>query len=340
MRKKAGGVLHALDGNNLPAGTAGDVKKNPEILPSGRNLVQFDPRLIPTRTAWERGEKAAKLTVERYYKETGKYPDTTAVILWGLETSRSQGETIGQILYYLGLRLKTEKASYDDRLEVIPMEELGRPRMDVVIHICGFFRDMYPNLIDNLNEMLQQLLGQGESEEENYFLKNTRKLAKELRRKREKNHQPVDEKEILDQASCRIFGPKNGAYGTNLTDIVRKGNWKEAAQLGEVFVSDLSFGYSYRRKGLEGRDLLEKQYTGVQMISQVRNNVEYELTDLDHYYEFYGGLAKAVENEKGEKPVMLVADTVGDEVKVQDIRTVSGTGYRHPAFKPAVESRE
>ena len=320
------GILHALDGKYLPAGTAGDVKKNPEILPSGRNLVQFDPRLIPTRTAWERGEKAAKLTVKRYYRETGNYPDTTAVILWGLETSRSQGETIGQILYYLGLRLKTEKASYDDRLEVIPMEELGRPRMDVVIHICGFFRDMYPNLIDNLNEMLQQLLRLEESEEENYFLKNTRRLVRELRWECEKNHQPVDEKEILDQASCRIFGPKNGEYGTYLTDIVRKGNWKEAAQLGESFVSDLSFGYSYRRKGREGRSLLQKQYAGVQMISQVRNNVEYELTDLDHYYEFYGGLAKAVENEKGEKPVMLVADTVGEKVKVQDIRTAVKQG--------------
>ncbi len=320
------GILHALDGKYLPAGTAGDVKKNPEILPSGRNLVQFDPRLIPTRTAWERGEKAAKLTVERYYRETGNYPDTTAVILWGLETSRSQGETIGQILYYLGLRLKTEKASYDDRLEVIPMEELGRPRMDVVIHICGFFRDMYPNLIDNLNEMLQQLLQLEESEEENYFLKNTRRLVRELRWECEKNHRPVDEKEILDQASCRIFGPKNGEYGTNLTDIVRKGNWKEAAQLGESFVSDLSFGYTYRRKGKEGRSLLQKQYAGVQMISQVRNQVEYELTDLDHYYEFYGGLAKAVENEKGEKPVMLVADTVGEDVKVQDIRTAVEQG--------------
>ena len=264
--------------------------------------------------------------MKRYYRETGNYPDTTAVILWGLETSRSQGETIGQILYYLGLRLKTEKASYDDRLEVIPMEELGRPRMDVVIHICGFFRDMYPNLIDNLNEMLQQLLRLEESEEENYFLKNTRRLVRELRWECEKNHQPVDEKEILDQASCRIFGPKNGEYGTNLTDIVRKGNWKEAAQLGESFVSDLSFEYSYRRKGREGRSLLQKQYTGVQMISQVRNQVEYELTDLDHYYEFYGGLAKAVENEKGEKPVMLVADTVGDEVKVQDIRTAVEQG--------------
>ena len=114
------GILHALDGKYLPAGTAGDVKKNPEILPSGRNLVQFDPRLIPTRTAWERGEKAAKLTVERYYKETGKYPDTTAVILWGLETSRSQGETIGQILYYLGRTGAAENRCGDPYLWIFP----------------------------------------------------------------------------------------------------------------------------------------------------------------------------------------------------------------------------
>lgn len=88
--------------------------------------MQFDPRLVPTRTACERGMKAAQLSVEAYHEKTGTYPDTTALILWGLETSRSQGETIGQILYYLGIRLKTEKSSYDDRLEVIPTEELDR----------------------------------------------------------------------------------------------------------------------------------------------------------------------------------------------------------------------
>ena len=121
----------------------------------------------------------------------------------------------------------------------------------------------------------------------------------------------MDEKEILDQASCRIFGPKTEPMEQILRISCERETGRKQHSWGEVFVSDLSFGYSYRRKGLEGRDLLEKQYTGVQMISQVRNNVEYELTDLDHYYEFYGGLAKAVENEKGEKPVMLVADTVG-----------------------------
>lgn len=163
------GLVHGLDGGYVPVGTAGDVVKNPSILPSGRNLVQFDPRLVPTRTACERGMKAAQLSVEAYHEKTGTYPDTTALILWGLETSRSQGETIGQILYYLGIRLKTEKSSYDDRLEVIPTEELDRPRMDVVIHICGFFRDMYPNLIDNLNAMFRQILRLEEGPEKELF---------------------------------------------------------------------------------------------------------------------------------------------------------------------------
>lgn len=324
------GLLHGLNGRYVPVGTAGDVIKNPDILPSGRNLVQFDPRLVPTRTAFERGAKAAQLSVEAYYNRTGKYPDTTALILWGLETSRSQGETIGQIMYYLGIRLKTDKASYDDRLEVIPTEELGRPRMDVIIHICGFFRDMYPNLIDNLNAMLNQILNLHESPEQSYFTANTEKMARKL----QAEHPEMDEKTAWDLASCRIFGPKEGEYGTRLTEIVRKGNWKEASEIGSSFVEDLSYGYSFRKRGAEAKEVLSLGYDKVEFISQVRNNVEYELTDLDHYYEFYGGLAKAVENRKGSKPVMLVADTTGEEVKVQDLKQALNRGVATRLLNP------
>lgn len=334
------GLLHALDGRYLSVGTAGDVVKNPDILPSGRNLVQFDPRLVPTRTAYERGAKAAQEAAERYRREKGTYPDTTAVILWGLETSRSQGETIGQIMYDLGLRLKTDRASYDDRLEIIPLEELGRPRMDVVIHICGFFRDMYPNLIDNLNEMLQQLLQRDEPEESNYFARNTRRLAEHIleQKRREsgrKENTPAEIQEAWELASCRIFGPKEGEYGTRLTELVRKGQWNDAAELGGSFVEDLSYGYSYHHRGVAARELLEEQYPHVDFISQVRNNVEYELTDLDHYYEFYGGLARAVENQKGEKPVMYVADTTGEDVQVQGIREALQKGVVTRLLNPA-----
>jgi len=328
--EEAQGLLHALDGEYVPVGTAGDVVKNPDILPSGRNLVQFDPRLVPTKTAYERGAKAAQLAVEQYKKQTGSYPDTTAVILWGLETSRSQGETVGQILYYLGLRLRTDRASFDDRLEIIPREELGRPRMDVVIHMCGFFRDMYPNLVDNLNEMLQQILALDETDEENYFAANTRKLAQILMKE-----QGMDETRAWEMASCRIFGPKEGEYATRLTDVVKKGSWKAAEELGTGFTADLSYAYSYRHRGEAAASVLKHQYENVDYISQIRNNVEYELTDLDHYYEFYGGLSKAVENQKGEKPVMLVADTVGEDVKVQDIHEALNRGIRTRLLNPA-----
>ena len=324
------GLVHGLDGGYVPVGTAGDVVKNPSILPSGRNLVQFDPRLVPTRTACERGMKAAQLSVEAYHEKMGTYPDTTALILWGLETSRSQGETIGQILYYLGIRLKTEKSSYDDRLEVIPTEELDRPRMDVVIHICGFFRDMYPNLIDNLNAMLRQILRLEEGPEKSYFTANTRKMAEELQR----FHPEMEEREAWDLASCRIFGPKEGEYGTRLTDVVRKGSWKDAAEIGSSFTEDLSYGYSFRRRGVKAEEVLAEQYDHVDFISQVRNNVEYELTDLDHYYEFYGGLARAVENKKGSKPVMLVADTTGEAVKVQDLKSSLERGIATRLLNP------
>lgn len=128
------------------------------------------------------------------------------------------------------------------------------------------------------------------------------------------------ENEIWELASCRIFGPKEGEYGTRLTEVVRKGDWKEASELGTSFVEDLSFAYSAGSQGIKADQLLKWQYRQVESMSQVRNNVEYELTDLDHYYEFYGGLAKAIENEKGSKPVMLVADTTGKEVRVQNIQ--------------------
>ena len=313
------GILRALNGEYISAAPGGDVIKNPDILPSGRNMVQFDPRLIPTKTAYERGCKAAELTVENYRKQTGKYPETTAVILWGLETSRSMGETIGQIMYYLGIRLKTEKSSFDDRFEIIPLEELGRPRIDVLIHICGFFRDMYPNIINNLNEMLQNLLERNEPEDKNYFARNTAQMMKHMDR---------------ELASCRIFGPKDGEYGTRLTDIVRKGQWKEASEIGRSFTEDLSYGYTYHHRGTECSNLLSRQYKNVEFISQVRNNVEYELTDLDHYYEFYGGLSTAIANVKGEKPVMLVADTTGKDVRVEDISSSLNRGIATRLLNP------
>lgn len=111
-----------------------------------------------------------------------------------------------------------------------------------------------------------------------------------------------------------------------LTEIVRNGNWNEESALGNSFVEDLSYAYSYKNRGKAAKKLLKMQYSNVNFISQVRNNAEYELTDLDHYYEFYGGFAKAIENVKGDKPLMLVADTTGDDVKVSSLKAALERG--------------
>lgn len=322
------GMLRALRGEYLPVGIAGDILKNPDILPAGRNLVQFDPRRVPTMTAYQRGARAAKELMAHYKEAHGEYPKTTAVIVWGLETSKTQGETIGQILYYLGVRLKEEEESFTNRFEIIPAEELNRPRVDVLIHICGFFRDMYPNLIDNLNEIFYRLDRLNEPDAVSAFAKNTREKYRKLQQA------GTPPEEAAELARSRIFGPAAGEYGTGLRKAVHNGTWNDESELGNIFTADLSYVYSTGKKGEAAKALLSMSYTNVEMISQIRNNVEYELIDLDHYYEFYGGLSRAVENVRGKKADQYVVDTVGEKVRTMDLKTSIEHGVRTRLFNP------
>ncbi|MDO4792596.1 MAG: cobaltochelatase subunit CobN [Filifactor alocis] len=321
-------LTEALNAGYLPVGIAGDILKEPTLLPSGRNLVQFNPLHVPTRTAFERGKTIAENILRSYFDRHGAYPETTAVILWGLETSKTQGETLGQILYYLGARLKEGSSRFDNRFELLPPEELDRPRIDVVVHICGFFRDMFPNLLEDLNEVFRKLDELKEDPKNSSFAKNTERLYRE---KLEVGLSPELAREL---ARSRIFGPREGEYGTSLTRRVKEGSWKDSEELGDFFADDLSYLYSSSRRAFPAKDILLSSYKGVELLSQVRNNVEYELTDLDHYYEFYGGLSKAVENSRGEQVDMYVADTVGGGIAVRDIKAALQRGIRLRLLNP------
>ncbi len=318
-------LLKALSGAYIPVGAGGDFTRSFDVLPAGRNMVQFDPNMIPSESAVKRGEEIAKKTLERHFKAKGEYPKSTAVILWGLEVSKTQGETIGQIMYYLGLRLKAKRGNFENPFEIIPKRELARPRIDTIIHICGFFRDMYPNILVNLNQILENL---GKLDEDSEFAKNTNLRYNKL------IDDGMDEEKAKLLAATRIFGPKKGEYATSLTDIVRKGAWKEARELGDFFVNDLSYAYAVDGICEKQSDLLLLGYETVDMISQVKNNAEYELLDVDHYYEFYGGLSKAIENVKGEKAAMYVADTAGEEIKIKNIEQSLSKGIYSRVLNP------
>jgi cobaltochelatase CobN len=324
-----GGLLRTLRGEYNPARLAGDIFRDPEVMPTGYNLYQFDPRFVPSPTATERGWKIAEATLERYRADNGgQLPISTAVILWGLETSRTQGETVAQILAYLGVRVVRGGNVWEPRYQIMSLEELGRPRVDVVINICGFFRDMFPNVMGNLNKVFEELATLDEPDEMNRFKANTRKLRERLL---ELGYGPEEAEEL---AAARIFGPDQAQYGTGITGIIETKNWEREEQIGEEFVKKLSYVYSKNRSAGKVQGLFDEHLKSVDLVSQTRSNHEYEITDLDHYYEFFGGLAKSVETARGSKACQYITDTTGERIVAEGVEKAIGRGIRTRVLNP------
>lgn len=323
------GLIHALDGGYTGARLAGDIYRSPEVLPTGGNVYQFDARMVPSVVAMERGKKICENTLAAYRREEGRWPESTAVILWGLETSRTQGETVGQILAYLGVRRASSAGIWNLALEVIPLEELGRPRIDVTINICGFFRDMYPGLIEKIDDVLWELYERDEPDELNYFKAHTKAR---LSRLLDEGYEPEEAKQL---ALARIFGPREGEYGTSLTGVIEQKDWEEEAQLGASFTASLRHVYTRRKRGEPVAGLYEDNLRCVEIVSQLRSNHEYEITDLDHYYEFFGGLAKSVELARGGMQAKrYITDTTGDAIRTETADKAIARGLRTRVLNP------
>ncbi|HEY4543752.1 MAG TPA: cobaltochelatase subunit CobN, partial [Tissierellaceae bacterium] len=305
-----------------------DIYRNPQILPTGYNLYQFDPRLIPTDAAYRRGTIIANNTIKAYLEEEGKYPTSTAVILWGIETSRTQGESLSQILSYLGIRVVNSGKNWNPKYEIIPLEELKRPRIDVTINICGFFRDMFPNLIMNLADILDELYEADEPLEYNYFKANSIAIYDDLINK------GYSEEEARELCVSRIFGPKEGSYGTGITDIIDTKNWNEEEELATVFLDNLQHVYSRNYRGKKIDNLYKDNLKSVEIVSQIRSSHEYEITDLDHYYEFFGGLSKSVEMVRGKKAKMYITDVTTDRIVSESVEKSIGRGIRTRVLNP------
>ncbi len=298
------GLLRSLSGRFILPNLAGDPIRSPEIYPTGRNAYQFDPTRIPTRAAVERGWQIAEQSIRQYFAQNGCYPQSVGVVLWGFETCKTYGETIGQILGYLGVRLDQGEGYYIQPLPV-PLAELGRPRIDVIVNICGFFRDLFPNQVRMLDRAFQSVYHLQESEEQNYVRKHIRQ------------NQEMGLPEST--ASIRIFGPPPGEYGNRLSTLVENSDWKDESELVEMFLKRTAFGYGDNLHGLESRPQLEACLKTVDLVTQVRDSLEFEVTDVDHYYEFFGGLARSTQELRGKAPVVLIADTTRERVDVMDV---------------------
>jgi cobaltochelatase CobN len=301
-------LVEGLNGRYIEPSVGGDVIRNPEVLPTGRNIYPFDPLKVPTESAVERGRKIAEITIKKYLEKHGKYPESVGVVLWGFETAKTYGETIAQILEYIGVRV-VHVSPWEKKLEVIPIEELGRPRIDVVVTICGFFREMFPNIMELLDKAFRMVAELDEPEDTNFVKKHAKEMSN-----------------YGELAKARIFGPTSTEYNTRLLQLVEDSVWNEEGDLAEAYISSMSYAYTKGYYSREAREVFENLLRKVDLVSQVRDSHDYEITDLDHYYEFFGGLSKSVEILKGEKPEMFIADTTMEIVKVENVKEAIGKG--------------
>ena len=265
-----------------------------------------------------RGLKIAENTLEAYRREHGTWPRTVAVIAWGLEASRTQGETIGQILGYLGVRRAKNSSPWEHKYELIPASQLGRPRIDVVVNICGFFRDLFPNAIDNLDDVFRMVWQEGDGV--NY-----------LKEHADARFAATGDAEL---APGRLFGPREGEYGTDLRALVESSSWQAEEELGQSFTDSLHYLYTRHSRGLDARDLYRECLATVDCISQLRASTEYEVTDLDHYYEFFGGLAKSVEMVRGERSSLYITDVTAGQLHTETADRSIARGLRTRVLNP------
>jgi len=321
------GLLRGLDGNYIEARLGGDLIRDPEILPTGYNIYQFDPRLVPSEVAFERGSEIARSTLDYYVKEHRKYPETVSVVLWGLETSRTKGETIGQILSYLGVKIRRGNDPWENKFEIIPLSELKRPRVDCLITICGFFRDMFPNLIDLLDEIYEAVASLNEPAEMNFVRKHSLSIYKELLKE-------TDESTAKELSIARIFGPAEGEYGTGITAMIESKNWNEEVEIAKAYLTAQKHVYTRSRRGEAQGNLFEYNLSKVDLVSQVRSSVDYAFSDLDHYYEFFGSLVKSVETLRGAKPAMLVTDSSTNIIYTDEAKKAIEIGVRTRLLNP------
>ncbi|MEP7054702.1 MAG: cobaltochelatase subunit CobN [Actinomycetota bacterium] len=316
-------LLAGLAGAFVPAGPSGSPTRGlVGVLPTGRNFYSVDPKAIPSRLAWNVGSALADSLLARYLADNGGYPESVGLVVWGTSAMRTQGDDIAQVLALLGcLPLWDDASRRVTGFDVVPLAELGRPRVDVTLRISGFFRDAFPHVITVLDDAISAVAGLDESDDDNYVAKHAR----------------ADFAEHGDQrrATTRIFGSKPGAYGAGLLPLIDSGNWRSDADLAEVYT--VWGGYAYGR-GLDGapaREDMQKVYRRIQVAAKNQDNREHDIVDSDDYFQYHGGMVAAVRALTGASPAAYIGDSaVTDAVKTRTLDEETKRVFRARVVNP------
>ena len=316
-----GGILHALDGGFVRPAPGGDLLRTPAILPTGRNVHGFDPFRIPSAYAVLDGARQAERLLARHMADGHALPESIALVLWGTDNLKSEGGPIAQALALIGAKPRFDSYGRLAGAELLPLEQLGRPRVDVVITLSGIFRDLLPLQIKLLAEAAFLAASADEPSELNFIRKHA--LAYQ-----------AEHGGDLETASLRVFGNAEGAYGSNVNLLVDNSRWDDADELAETYSRRKGFAYGRSGRPAKQTELLQSVLAGVELAYQNLDSVELGVTTIDTYFDTLGGISRAVKRAKGADAAVAPV-YIGDQT-----RDSSGGGtVRTLAEQVALETR-
>ncbi|MGD8957191.1 MAG: magnesium chelatase subunit H [Chromatiaceae bacterium] len=293
-------MLKALDGRFIPPAPGGDLLRNPAVLPTGRNLHGFDPFRLPSTFAIQDGGRQAQRLLQRHSDEGNALPESIALVLWGTDNLKTEGGPIAQALALMGARPRFDSYGRVAGATLIPLEELGRPRIDVVMTLSGIFRDLLPLQTKLLAEAAYLAAAADEAPEQNFVRKHA--LAYQAQHDCD-----------LETAALRVFSNAEGAYGSNVNLLVDNSRWDDEDELAETYTQRKSFAYGVSGKPTQQSALLDDMLAGVQLAYQNLDSVELGITTVDHYFDTLGGISRAVRRSSGKEiPVYISDQTSGD----------------------------
>ncbi|KAG4927867.1 hypothetical protein JHK85_054353 [Glycine max] len=310
---EVGSLKQALEGKYVEPGPGGDPIRNPKVLPTGKNIHALDPQAIPTTAAMQSAKIVVDRLIERQKAENGgKYPETIALVLWGTDNIKTYGESLAQVLWMIGVEPVADTFGRVNRVEPVSLEELGRPRIDVVVNCSGVFRDLFINQMNLLDRAVKMVAELDEPAEQNYVRKHALEQAQAL---------GVEVRE----AATRIFSNASGSYSSNINLAVENSSWNDEKQLQDMYLSRKSFAFDSDAPGAgmtEKRKVFEMALSTADATFQNLDSSEISLTDVSHYFD--SDPTNLVQNlrKDGKKPSAYIADTTTANAQV---RTLSET---------------
>lgn len=293
-------LIRALDGRFIRPTPGGDVLRTPDVLPTGRNLHGFDPFRMPSAFAVRDGQRQAERLIERHERDGHPLPESIAIVLWGTDNLKTEGASIAQALALIGARPRFDSYGRLAGAALIPLEELGRPRIDVVTTLSGIFRDLFPFQTRLLAEASYLAASAEEPLERNFV----RKRSLELQAKHGCD---------LETASLRVFSNSLGTYGANVGNLVQNDLWNEEDDLAEAYTRRKSFAYGRTGEPVQRADLLQSVLAGVDLAYQNLDSVDIGVTTVDVYFDNLGGISRAIQRASGDGvPVYIGDHTRGD----------------------------